>query len=114
MTDCLFCKIANGEINADVVYEDDDVLGFRDINPVAPDHILVIPRRHIATLNDLSSDDAKIVGKMYLAAVKIAGDLGYAERGYRTVVNCNKDGGQMVYHIHLHLLAGRAMAWPPG
>jgi histidine triad (HIT) family protein len=103
-----------GKIQADVVYEDEDVLAFRDINPVMPQHLLVIPKKHIATTNDLDAGDAEVVGKLYLAAAKIAADLGFAESGYRTVVNCNKDGGQLVFHLHMHLLGGRGMGWPPG
>ncbi|OOG27226.1 histidine triad nucleotide-binding protein [Thioalkalivibrio denitrificans] len=114
MTTCIFCKIAEGQIPAEVVYEDDQVMAFRDLNPQAPLHVLVIPRRHIATINDLEPDDAELVGRMYLAAKKIAGDAGFATRGYRTVMNCNSEAGQSVYHIHLHVLAGRAMQWPPG
>jgi len=114
MTDCLFCKMVAGEITPDTVYEDDDVLAFRDINPQAPTHVLVIPKQHIATLNDVDTDHAELVGKMALAASKIAQQEGFAEQGYRTVINCNAHGGQMVFHIHLHLLGGRAMGWPPG
>ena len=114
MTDCVFCRIVEGEIPAEVVYEDDQVLAFRDLNPQAPLHVLVIPRRHISTINDLESGDAELVGRLYLAAKKIAGDAGFATRGYRTVMNCNSEAGQSVYHIHLHVLAGRAMQWPPG
>jgi len=114
MTDCLFCKMVNGEIKPDTVYEDDDVLAFRDINPQAPVHVLVVPKTHIATLNDLDPAHAPLIGKLYLAAQKIANDEGVAERGYRTLINCNAEAGQSVFHIHLHLLAGRAMGWPPG
>lgn len=114
MTDCIFCKIIGGEISADKVYEDEQVLAFRDINPQAPIHILIIPKRHIATLNDLAPRDAELIGQLYLTAKKIAKDLGVAESGYRTLINCNKDAGQDVFHIHLHLLAGRRMQWPPG
>lgn len=114
MTDCLFCKMVNGEIKPDTVYEDNDVLAFRDINPQAPVHVLVVPKTHIATLNDLAPAHASIIGKLYLAAQKIANDEGVAERGYRTLINCNAEAGQSVFHIHLHLLAGRAMGWPPG
>jgi len=112
MTDCLFCKMANGEIKPDIVYEDNTVLSFRDINPQAPVHILIIPKRHIATLNDL--DDVELAGTLLLTASKIARQENLAEDGYRTVFNCNKQGGQEVYHIHLHLLGGRQMTWPPG
>jgi len=114
MSDCLFCKMVAGEIQPAKVYEDDEVLAFRDINPQAPTHILVIPKRHIATTNDLTDADAALVGKLTLVAAKIAAQEGLSERGYRTVMNCNRDGGQAVYHIHLHLLGGRGMGWPPG
>ena len=112
--DCLFCKIINGDIPADIVYQDDDVLGFKDVNPQAPTHILFIPKKHIATVNDLELDDAELVGKLYLAAKKVATDAGFAEEGYRLVMNCNAGAGQTVFHIHLHMLAGRALSWPPG
>lgn len=114
MNDCIFCKIAAGEIPADIVYDDGEVLAFRDINPEAPVHLLLIPRRHIATLNDLSEADAALVGRLYLAGQRIAAKLGVAENGYRTVINCNRDAGQLVFHIHMHLLAGRELGWPPG
>ncbi len=112
MTDCLFCKMANGEIKPDIVFEDDTVLAFRDINPQAPVHILIIPKQHIATLNDL--DNVELAGTLLLTASKIARQENLAEEGYRTVFNCNQQGGQEVYHIHLHLLGGRQMTWPPG
>ena len=108
MDDCLFCKIASGEINTDLVYETESVLVFRDINPQAPLHVLVIPRKHISTANDVAAADAGLVGEMELKAE------GYAESGYRLVMNCNADAGQTVFHIHLHLLAGRSLTWPPG
>lgn len=114
MGDCIFCKIAAGEIPAEQVYQDDTVVAFRDLNPQAPTHILVIPRKHIATLNDVTPDDAAVVGRMIAAAAPIAAGEGVAETGYRTVINCNEDGGQTVFHIHMHLLGGRRMAWPPG
>lgn len=114
MTDCIFCKIAAGAIPADKLYDDGEVLAFRDINPEAPTHVLLIPRRHIATLNDLAPADAGLMGQLYLAAKQVAVDLGVAERGYRTVINCNRDAGQIVFHIHMHLLAGRELGWPPG
>jgi len=113
MTDCLFCKMVAGEITPDTVYEDDNVLAFRDISPQAPFHVLVIPKRHISTLNDLG-DDALIAGQLTLVAAKVAEQEGVAQSGYRTVMNCNADGGQTVYHIHMHVLAGRSLAWPPG
>lgn len=114
MSDCLFCKFVNGDIKPDTVYEDDEVLAFRDINPQAPTHILVIPKQHIATLNDLDEQHAALIGKLYLTAQKIAREEGIDEAGYRTVVNCNEQAGQSVFHIHLHLLGGRDMRWPPG
>jgi histidine triad (HIT) family protein len=114
MADCIFCKMANGEIQPDIVYEDEDVLAFRDANPTAPTHVLVIPRQHIATTNDLDEQSAGIVGKLYLAAKQVAENDGIADRGYRMVMNCNPEAGQSVYHIHLHVLGGRAMNWPPG
>jgi histidine triad (HIT) family protein len=114
MSDCLFCKFVNGDIQPNTVYEDDDVLAFRDINPQAPTHILVVPKRHISTLNDLQTEDGELIGKLYLAAQHVARQEGIDEAGYRTVVNCNEQAGQSVFHIHLHLLGGRAMRWPPG
>lgn len=114
MSDCVFCRIAAGEIPADLVYEDELVLGFRDLSPQAPTHVLIIPRKHIATLNDLQPEDEAIVGRLYSAAAQIAAREGLAERGYRTLINCNADGGQTVFHLHLHLLGGRQMNWPPG
>ena len=111
---CLFCRIAFGEIPVSTVYEDDEVLAFGDINPQAPLHVLVIPKRHLATLNDLSESDQALVGQLVRRAAAIAAEKGFAERGYRTVFNCNADAGQTVFHIHLHLLAGRTLGWPPG
>lgn len=112
--DCLFCKIVAGEIPATEVYRDDEVVAFRDINPQAPTHILIIPTEHVATLNDFDQAHQAVLGKMMLIAQKLAADEGLAEDGYRVVVNCNKNGGQAVYHTHLHLLGGRPMGWPPG
>jgi histidine triad (HIT) family protein len=114
MTDCIFCKIAAGTIPANVVYQNDEVLAFRDLNPQAPTHILVIPKKHIATTNDITTHDAALIGNMYLAAKQIAKDEGIADSGYRTVMNCNRGAGQTVFHIHLHVLGGRPMSWPPG
>ena len=114
MTDCLFCRIAAGEIPATLVHQDERTIAFSDINPQAPLHLLIVPRRHIATLNDLTPADDDLVGSMFRTAASLAKQHGYAERGYRTVFNCNREGGQSVFHIHLHLLAGRGMAWPPG
>ena len=112
--DCLFCKIAKGEIPAKIVYEDDQVLAFEDVNPQAPFHVLIIPRRHISTLNDAQEGDAALLGGLITRAAQIAKDRGHAQDGYRTVFNCNRGAGQSVFHIHLHLLAGRNMTWPPG
>ena len=114
MSDCLFCKMVSGEIQPDVVFEDDEVLAFRDVNPQAPVHVLVIPKSHIATTNELTPEHAGLIGKMVLAARQIAADEGIAEPGYRMVMNCNPEAGQSVYHIHLHMLGGRPMNWPPG
>jgi histidine triad (HIT) family protein len=114
MADCLFCRIVAGEIPAEVVYQDDELVAFDDLDPQAPMHVLVIPRRHITTLNDLDDSDDALVGAMVRRAAALAADRGYAARGYRTVLNCNQDGGQSVFHIHLHVLAGRGLTWPPG
>ena len=114
MSDTIFSKIIRREIPAHIVYEDDEVLAFRDIQPQAPVHVLFIPKRAVPTLNDLGADDAVMIGKLVLAAAAYAQREGFAEAGYRTVFNCNPDGGQSVYHLHVHLLGGRAMHWPPG
>lgn len=114
MSDCIFCGIAAGQIPATMLYDDGEVLAFRDINPEAPVHLLIVPRRHISTLNDLNEADAALIGRLYLAGKQVAAELGVAERGYRTVINCNRDAGQIVFHVHMHLLAGREMGWPPG
>lgn len=114
MTDCIFCKIAAGEIPATVLYDDGEVLAFPDINPEAPTHLLIIPRRHIPTVNDLTEADAALIGRMHLAAKQLATERGIAESGYRIVTNCNRAAGQLVFHLHLHLLAGRELGWPPG
>ncbi len=106
---CLFCKIVAGEIPADIIYSDDDIIGFRDIQPQAPVHVLFIPRRHIATANDLDDGDAALVGGLVLAARRYAAEQGFADDGYRLIMICNADGGQTVFHVHLHLLAGQAM-----
>jgi len=113
-SDCLFCKIVAGEIPADIVFENDDVIAFRDVNPQAPTHVLIVPRRHIPTINDLEESDARTVGNLYLAAKEVAADEGFAASGYRVVMNCNAAAGQTVFHIHLHLLGGRILGWPPG
>lgn len=112
--DNLFLKIIKREIAADIVYEDDEVLAFKDINPQAPTHLLIIPKKRIATINDIQTTDEKLIGKLFTTAAKLATELGFAADGYRVVMNCNDHGGQTVYHIHLHLLGGRELSWPPG
>jgi histidine triad (HIT) family protein len=114
MTSCLFCRLIAREVPASVVYEDAHMVAINDIHPQAPMHVLVIPRRHIATLNDLTGEDAGLVGEMVRRAAAIARERGLADRGYRTVFNCNREAGQSVYHIHLHVLGGRGLGWPPG
>ncbi len=112
--DCIFCKIAQKEIPSKIVYEDDQVVAFEDINPQAPVHILIIPRKHIHNNLAISEEDASLIGHLFLIANKIASEKGIAERGFRTVMNCNAEAGQTVFHVHLHLLGGRPMKWPPG
>lgn len=112
MTECLFCKMVLGVIKPNVVYENDYVLAFKDINPQAPVHILIIPKTHVATLNEL--ENIELSGQLLLAVNQVAQQENLSEAGYRTVINCNKNGGQEVYHLHLHLLGGRQMRWPPG
>ena len=114
MTDCLFCKIIAHEIPASIVYEDDRILAFNDINPQAPTHVLLVPKRHIATLNELSPDDDQMVGELVRRAAAIAKERGISADGFRTLFNTNREAGQTVFHIHLHLLGGRTMHWPPG
>lgn len=114
MEDCLFCRMAAGAIKPDIVYEDEDLIAFRDINPQAPVHILIVPRRHIATTNDLAVADTALAGRLVQVAAGIAKAEGVDESGYRLVVNCNEGAGQSVFHLHLHLLAGRRLGWPPG
>lgn len=111
---CLFCRIAAGEIPSDQVYSDDDVYAFRDINPAAPQHILVIPRKHLSSLNDAGAEDQALMGKLLLSARAIAHEQGFAGDGYRTVINTGDHGGQTVFHIHVHVLSGRNLSWPPG
>jgi len=111
--DTIFTKIINRDIPADIVYETEQVLAFKDINPQAPFHVLIIPKQAIATANDINADNSHLVGKLYEAAAALAKQEGFAEQGYRLVMNCNEYGGQTVYHIHLHMLAGKAMGWPP-
>ncbi|MGB5246562.1 MAG: histidine triad nucleotide-binding protein [Woeseia sp.] len=112
--DCLFCRIAAGELKADIVLQNDSVVAFRDITPKAPTHVLIIPRKHVATINDLDDADSATVGAMFLAARDIAAAEGISEDGYRVAMNCNEGAGQSVFHIHLHLLGGRRLDWPPG
>jgi histidine triad (HIT) family protein len=114
VADCLFCKIARKEIPAKLVFEDEDVVAFEDINPQAPVHVLVVPRRHIPTLNDLSPDDDALLGKLARVSARIAAERGVAEAGWRSVVNVNREGGQLVFHVHMHCMGGRPMFWPPG
>ena len=109
MSDCLFCKIVSGDIPSDKVFEDDDLIAFRDINPQAPVHLLIVPKLHIGTTNDATSDHEVLLGRMQLAATKLAAEQGIADDGYRLIFNCNQHGGQTVYHIHLHLLGGRQL-----
>ena len=114
MTDCLFCKIAAKQIPAKIVFEDEQVIAFRDVNPQAPVHLLIIPKQHISTVNDVQQEHKSLIGHMVLSAQKLAQAEGIAESGYRLVMNCNDDGGQTVFHIHLHLQGGRSLHWPPG
>ena len=114
MTDTIFSKIIKREIPADILYEDDEVLAFRDVSPKAPTHFLVIPKLEIPTINDIQPSQAELIGKMVLTAQQLAKHEGIAEQGYRLVMNCNEDGGQTVFHIHLHVLGGRGLSWPPG
>lgn len=114
MADCLFCRIINREIPGSIVYEDDHLIAFDDVNPQGPTHVLIVPKRHIASLNELTPDDDQVVGEMARRAAAIAKDRGIAAGGYRTVFNTNRDAGQTVFHIHLHLIGGRSMHWPPG
>ena len=113
-SDCLFCKILDGDIPADIIYESEHAIAFRDINPQAPTHVLIIPREHIATINALDERSAQFVGSLFLAAKQIAQQEGIAESGYRVAMNCNAGAGQTVFHLHLHLLGGRTLSWPPG
>ena len=112
--ECLFCKILAGEIPADIIYESDSAVAFRDINPQAPTHAVIIPRKHIPTINDIEAEDQSIVGSLFTAARQIAAKEGHDEAGYRVAMNCNAAAGQTVFHIHLHLLGGRSFTWPPG
>ncbi len=112
--DCLFCKIVNNEVPAKIVYRDDLVLAFEDINPQAPHHILIIPQKHISTINELTSEDNELIGHMVQTAKLLAKELNVADEGYRLVMNCNASAGQTVFHVHIHLMGGRRFTWPPG
>ncbi len=114
MADTIFGKIIRREIPAEIVYEDEEVLAFKDIAPQAPIHVLIIPKKEIPTANDIQEEDAPLIGKLFIVAKKLAKEFGVDESGYRLVINCNKDAGQAVYHLHLHLLGGRKFTWPPG
>ena len=114
MTDCIFCKIAQHEIPGKIAFENERIIAFHDLFPQAPTHILIIPKQHYSTLNDVPASEAALLGELVTTASMLAKELGVDEKGYRVVMNCNKDGGQSVYHIHLHLLAGRQLSWPPG
>lgn len=114
MQDCLFCKIINREIPAEIVYEDEQVLVFKDINPMAPVHLVIIPKKHIPTLADMDENDTLLIGRVQLTAARLAVEMGLNDGGFRLVSNCGRDGGQTVMHIHYHLLAGRPFTWPPG
>jgi histidine triad (HIT) family protein len=114
MSDCLFCGIVEGKIKANVVYQDDALVAFKDIAPKAPAHVLIIPRKHIASVSDIAEQDRNLIGQIFQVAAKLARELGIAESGYRVVVNSGPDAGQSVFHLHYHLLGGRQMSWPPG
>jgi len=114
MSDCIFCKIVSGEIPSDIVFKSDLVVAFNDLNPQAPIHILIVPRKHIPTINDISEEDRELIGEILLTASHLAKENGFSEVGYRTLFNCNRGAGQTVFHVHLHLLGGRSFTWPPG
>ena len=114
MEDCVFCKIISGDIPSEKVYEDDDLFAFEDLNPAAPVHVLIIPKKHVETLRDIGEADRELIGAIFVAANKIAIEKGLAEEGFRIVANCGENGGQTVFHVHYHLLGGRRMEWPPG
>ncbi|MEW6173469.1 MAG: histidine triad nucleotide-binding protein [Bacillota bacterium] len=114
MEDCLFCRIVKKEIPATVVYDDEDILAFNDINPVAPIHVLLIPKKHISTFFAMEPGDEVLVGKLHQVAMRVAQNLGLTEKGFRLVSNCQRGGGQLVFHLHFHLIAGRPFGWPPG
>jgi histidine triad (HIT) family protein len=113
MSDCLFCKIIAGQIPSEIAYQDEHCVAFRDINPAAPMHYLIVPRTHVATVNDATAENAELFGRLYVAAANLARQLGVDARGYRLVTNCNKDAGQVIFHVHVHFLAGQPMGWQP-
>lgn len=112
MEDCIFCKIIKGQIPSVKVYENEDVLAFKDINPIAPTHIVIIPKKHIPNVNELQNEDAALIGKIYLAAKEVAKITGISENGYRIITNCGENAGQTVFHIHFHLIGGKPLSWP--
>ncbi len=114
MKACIFCQIVNGQTSSQIVYEDDSVVGFNDINPKAPVHLLIVPRKHISTLLDLEPVDETVIGRIFLLSSRLAREHGLDKSGYRMVANCGPGAGQSVYHVHFHLLGGRSLAWPPG
>lgn len=114
MSDCLFCRIVAGEIPSNLIHEDDHCVAFEDVGPQAPTHVLVVPREHIASMNDLSQDHEQLAGHLLLVAMKVARQRGHGESGYRTVINCQEGAGQSVFHLHVHVLGGRRFSWPPG
>jgi histidine triad (HIT) family protein len=114
MSDCLFCGIVEGKIKGNIVYQDDSVVAFKDINPKAPVHVLIIPRKHVAGVLDLTAEDGALIGHIFAVAARLAREQGIADSGFRVVVNSGADAGQSVFHLHYHLLGGRRMTWPPG
>ncbi len=114
MSDCIFCKIVSGDIPAEVLYENEHALVFRDLNPQAPIHLLAIPRQHVSTINDVDPSNVAVMGSLFLAAKEVAKQEGFAADGFRTTMNCGKQAGQTVFHVHLHILSGRPFSWPPG
>lgn len=112
--DCIFCNIVSGKTAATIIYKDSEIIAFDDLFPKAPQHKLIIPRKHISTINDITEEDSKLIGHMAIVAKKLAKELGIAESGYRVLMNCNADAGQVIFHLHMHLLGGRSLKWPPG
>lgn len=114
MSNCIFCKIVNKEIPSDIIYEDDKIMAFKDVNPQSPAHVLVIPKEHIESSNDIDNENSQLIGHIFVTISKLAKELGISQDGYRIVNNCGEDGGQTVSHIHFHILGGRKFSWPPG